>query len=126
MAKRRTMECKHFGCYNLTENKCGYCDEHLKEFEDKEKERRKKLYNTSGKDNIFNKFYWSKKWKDKRNYILFRDNYLCQDCLKNNKITEATDVHHIIKLRLAWDKRYDDDNLISLCNDCHKKRDRER
>ncbi|WP_394861437.1 HNH endonuclease [Clostridium perfringens] len=29
-------------------------------------------------------------------------------------------------MRLAWDKRYDPDNCISLCSECHKKIDYEK
>lgn len=122
MAKRRTMECKHFGCFKLTDSASGYCEEHKEEAEEKEKERRKRIIKYS--NDKFNQFYWTKAWKDKREYILCRDNYLCQDCLKNKKITIATEVHHIIKLRLAWSKRLDNNNLISLCHECHRKRDR--
>lgn len=124
MANRRLIECKHRGCYKLTRNECAYCDDHIEEFEKKEKERRKNFNSYYNKDNKYNKFYWTQKWKKLREYILARDNYLCQDCLKNKVISEATEVHHIEKLRKAWDKRYDPDNLISLCGECHRIRDR--
>lgn len=126
MSNRRMMECKSKNCYELTRNESGYCDLHSEEFETKEKERRKRFVERYNKENKYNKFYWSQKWKRLREYVLCRDNYLCQDCLKNNEITEATDVHHIEKIRLAWDKRYDPDNCISLCSECHKKRDYEK
>ncbi|MBS6503890.1 MAG: HNH endonuclease [Clostridium sp.] len=124
MANRRLIECKHRGCYKLTRNECAYCDEHIEEFEKKEKERRKNFNSYYNKENKYNKFYWTQKWKKLREYILARDNYLCQDCLDNKVVTEATEVHHIEKLRRAWEKRYDPDNLISLCEKCHKTRDR--
>lgn len=125
MAQRRLMECKHIGCFNLTRNKSGYCDEHSSEYEAKEKERRKRFNSYYNKDNKYNAFYNTKAWREKRSYILSRDDYLCQECLKNNKYSEATDVHHIQRLRDAWDKRLDNDNLISLCIECHKKADTE-
>ncbi len=124
MATRRTIECKKNGCNNLTQNACAYCDEHIGIFEAKEKARRQIFNSYYNKDNKYNKFYWTQKWRDLRTYILCRDNHLCQDCLKEKKITEANEVHHIEKIRKAWDKRYDEDNLISLCGDCHKIRDR--
>ena len=125
MAQRRLMECKHRGCYNLTRNQLGYCDEHIEEAERKEKERRKSFNDRYNKNNKYNQFYWTKAWKELRQYVLVRDDYLCQDCLKNKKITEATDVHHIKKLRKAWELRLDPNNCISLCGTCHKIRDRE-
>lgn len=124
MANRRLIECKYRGCYKLTRNESAYCDEHIEEFEKKERERRKNFNSYYNKDNKYNKFYWTQKWKKLREYVLARDNYLCQDCLNNKVIIEATEVHHIEKIRKAWDKRYDADNCISLCGECHRIRDR--
>lgn len=129
MAKRRTCECKHFGCYKLTDNKNGYCDEHQNEYYEKQAKAKKNWIERTGYKykknyalNKYEKFYSSKQWQEMRAYILARDNYLCQDCLKNNKIVNARQVHHIDFLTHNWDKRLDEDNLVSLCNDCHKKR----
>lgn len=65
--------------------------------------------------------YKNKKWKNKREIILKRDGYLCQECKKFGKRTEATTVHHIIHVEdnplLAWK----DDNLQSVCAKCHNK-----
>ncbi|MBR4316826.1 MAG: FAD-dependent thymidylate synthase [Alphaproteobacteria bacterium] len=46
-------------------------------------------------------------------------NYTCQDCGAKNKKLNA---HHIIPVEIDMTKAYDFNNLISLCNDCHKKR----
>lgn len=126
MAQRRLMECKHRGCYNLTRNKSGYCDEHKEEYEIKERERRNRFNSRYNKDNKYNKFYWTKAWKELRDYVLARDNFLCQECLKHNKITEATDVHHKKKIRENWGLRLDSDNCISLCRECHIEADRRK
>ena len=115
MANRRLTECRYKGCYSLTRNKNGYCDEHQEYFKQKENER--------FRNSAFNSFYWSKEWKKIRESALIRDNYLCQDCLKLGRITKATDVHHIIKLKIDYKKRNDIDNLVSLCKKCHKLRD---
>ena len=123
MAVRRLMECKNRRCINLTRNEFGYCDEHISEYETKEKQRRKKFIEIYNKKNKYNQFYGSIKWKKLRAYVLVRDNYLCQECLKKDNLTEATDVHHIEKIRLSWDKRYDADNCISVCHECHRKLD---
>lgn len=49
---------------------------------------------------LFNteEFYQSIKWKKKRQAILRRDNYLCKECKKYGRITEAKEVHHIVHL----------------------------
>lgn len=124
MANRRLIECKHRGCYKLTRNECAYCDEHIGEFEKKEKERRRNFNSYYNKDNKYNKFYWTQKWRKLRGYVLCRDNYLCQDCLKKKIVRVATEVHHIKKIRIAWELRYDPDNCVSLCSECHRIRDR--
>lgn len=116
MADRRLIVCKYRGCNKLTRMQNGYCEEHQEYYKQKQSERFKR--------GRFNKFYWSKDWKKLRETALIRDNYLCQDCLKNEKITKATDVHHKIKIKDDYSKRNDIDNLISLCKDCHKKRDK--
>lgn len=51
---------------------------------------------------------------------------LCQDCLKEGKITPAEEVHHIIPLTVnnIHDPQItlNADNLIALCRECHRKR----
>lgn len=54
----------------------------------------------------------SKKWKVRRKQVLERDNYTCQEC--GNK---AWQVHHLTYKRI-FNERLND--LISLCEDCHK------
>lgn len=74
-------------------------------------------------------------WKEKRERILKRDNYICQDCLKVdfedvlksfegfwikdlNLSTPASEVHHTdySYLYTPLEENY----CISLCSDCHK------
>lgn len=71
-------------------------------------------------------FHNSKKWQDKREDIEFRDNYCCQVCVRglhnpNRQYeTEDTSVHHIIPLVEDYEKRLDDENLITLCSRHHE------
>ena len=64
-------------------------------------------------------FYTTQVWKNKRAEILRRDNHECQMCKALCRYKPATDVHHILNLRDNYVKRLDNDNLISLCHDCH-------
>lgn len=79
-------------------------------------------------------FYNSAAWKHKRIEILDRDFHECQDCKRrlreaclsgielsgdNKKIRRAEEVHHIKELREYPNLALDDDNLISLCIQCH-------
>ena len=64
-------------------------------------------------------FYKSKRWKEKREKILRRDEYLCRECKRYGKATPATTVHHILPLEQRPDLKLNSQNLISLCNECH-------
>ena len=68
-----------------------------------------------------NKFYSSKAWKDKREEIKSLDKGLCQRCLIKFGIitTEHLEIHHIEPLTKYWEKRLQNDNLITLCKQCH-------
>ena len=72
------------------------------------------------------KFRWTKAWKDKREHIKERDKYLCQVCLRNLYNTQQQynmnhlEVHHIIPIAEDYNKRLDDDNLITLCRYHHE------
>ena len=72
------------------------------------------------------KFYKSTAWKHKRSAILRRDNYQCQDCKRYGRMREAVTVHHIMHLDEYPMFALRDDNLISLCAECHNKRHPEK
>lgn len=71
------------------------------------------------------KFRGSKLWKKKREEIRSRD-YFCRLCIRDKTITKdslRTDelsVHHIIPLNEDFDRRLDEDNLITLCSRHHE------
>lgn len=67
------------------------------------------------------KFYKSKKWKKKRQSILKRDEYLCRECKRYGKTTQATTVHHVLPLEQRPELKLNSANLISLCDTCHNK-----
>ena len=56
------------------------------------------------------KYYQSKAWKKLR-YTYLIHNPLCENCLKNGIIKPARDIHH--------KQFFDENNLMSLCKDCH-------
>ncbi len=57
-------------------------------------------------------------YKQLRTKVLKRDNYTCQMCSKKGKRIRLN-VHHIIKWSTAASLRYDPDNSITLCKQCH-------
>ena len=54
-----------------------------------------------------------------------RDRMCCRMCLKAGQIEyRGLSVHHIIPLAVDFDKRLDDDNLITLCRFHHERAER--
>lgn len=66
-------------------------------------------------------FYNSREWIRCRDLVLKRDGYLCQECLKHQRLTPATIVHHIIHYRDDPTKALEMNNLVSVCAECHNK-----
>lgn len=95
---------------------CSYCHSiHEKSYQCEKKPKPRKRFNDK------ESFRWSNEWKKKRNTIRDRDNHLCRWCLVNGRITyKDLSVHHIVALESDYDKRLDDDNLITLCDRCHE------
>ena len=58
----------------------------------------------------------SAQYKDIRNKTLKRDNFKCVVCRSNKRIV----AHHLDGFDKHKDKRFDLDNLVTLCGDCHK------
>lgn len=66
-------------------------------------------------------FYKSRVWQQLREEILKRDNYLCQRCLQQGKVTPADAVHHIKSIETHPELALDPNNLIGSCHSCHNK-----
>ncbi|MEC0405738.1 HNH endonuclease [Bacillus velezensis] len=106
--------CNALHCNELTREK--YCDKHKTQQQEETKH-----YNKHSRNKTITSFYKSTDWKRTRQLALLRDNYTCQRCLKESKITRADMVHHSVEVREDWSKRLELSNLISLCNSCHNK-----
>ena len=76
-----------------------------------------KRYRTDDKEQ---RFYSDPDWIRKREKIKYTDNGYCLLCLNNNGHRTMDTVHHIVELKEDWNKRFDDNNLISLCESCHQ------
>ena len=65
-------------------------------------------------------------WQKKREEIKKRDLYLCQICIRelydtvNKYNTKDLSVHHNIPINEDYNKRLDNNNLITLCDYHHK------
>jgi hypothetical protein len=65
-------------------------------------------------------FYSSSSWKNKRFEIMKKDNFKCKVCnFIPAKSHGKLNVHHIIRLSKDWNLRLNNDNLITLCVECH-------
>lgn len=71
-------------------------------------------------------FRRTKKWTNKSIEIKKRDNYLCQVCIRKMYDTGSMlnytnlSVHHAVPVNTDWDKRLDNDNLLTVCAVHHK------
>ena len=76
------------------------------------------------------KFRNTKAWARKSAEVRQRDRHLCQLCLRNLYDTidwlnyKTVEVHHIIGINEDYNRRLDNDNLISLCSYHHKMADK--
>lgn len=84
-------------------------------------------------DRRIKSFRSSKAWMDARALVLDRDYHLCRLCFdgfygdyrKSYGAKIPLEVHHIEPLSVAFDKRIDLDNLITLCPVHHRMSDRD-
>ncbi|SIS88487.1 HNH endonuclease [Belliella pelovolcani] len=83
-------------------------------------QQEKKKYNNKGWG-FDTDFYRKKDWlKLRKKYI--DENPLCELHLLYNLIESASIVDHIVSRRITQDYELDEDNLQSLCYDCHQKK----
>lgn len=97
--------CASPGCSNLVEHGEIYCSKH----------KSNKLRSYTGA--------YKGAWQSLRTMYLKR-NPLCEECKRKGIITVATEVDHIIPIKLRPDLRLEWTNLQSLCKSCHSKKTR--
>ncbi len=51
-----------------------------------------------------------------------RNNPLCAHCMRDGRITAATQTDHVIPIKQAPERRMDPTNWQSLCGPCHSKK----
>ncbi len=111
MPQRIERPCRAYLCPNTTGNQNGYCEEHQALARQREADRRESAYRRG----------YDKRWERFR-AVYLRKYPLCADCLKAGRLISATEVHHIQKLAKHPEMKYDEDNLMALCHQCHSKR----
>ena len=101
--------CKYCGRIHDSKHNCG------------KKPIRKKIKYTKA-----DYFRRTQAWTNKAIEIKRRDNYLCQICIRRLYNTlqqyncDKLSVHHAVPIKADWDKRLDDDNLITVCSMHHE------
>ena len=97
--------CRYPGCPKLTDGR--YCAEHQKAVD--------RRYNRYERDPESRNRYGSEWRKVRDRYIM--EHPLCEECLKQGRLTPASECHHV---RPLFDGGTSDfDNLMSLCKNCH-------
>lgn len=76
--------------------------------------------------NIYKNVYNTSQWRKLREaYIM--EHPLCERCLEENKISPATEVHHVVPISKAQSELqmkelgFNPTNLQALCEKCHDK-----
>ena len=116
MPKRAKKPCAYPGCSKLVSGQT-YCEKHQVKVE----KQRQKRYDKFQRDKRAAKFYSSARWQKLRDRKLKHDP-LCKYCEAKGIVTPASEVDHIVPIEVDWSKRFDWDNLQSLCHSCHMKK----
>lgn len=100
---------------------CKYCGKiHDSKFDCGKRPKYKK------RGGLADQFHRSNRWTETAKKIKQRDCYLCQACLHNldgqgaRYTMDGLEVHHIEPVAEAWERRFDWDNLITLCRTHHE------
>lgn len=95
---------------------CKYCGRiHDSQYDCGKKPQQKK------KRTYIDSFRSSRRWREKREQIRQRDKNLCQICIRNLYDTDRQynyddlSVHHALPIEADYDRRLDDDNLLTVC-----------
>lgn len=87
-----------------------------------ERKPKSTFHNTTETRELRAKAYRSTKWQKLR-LVHLKNEPLCQECLRNGRITAAEQVHHkksfIQNGEINWNLFLDEDNLESICSACH-------
>ena len=107
MPRRPKTPCRYPGCPELVDGR--YCEKHQKIMDAR--------YEKHDRSPATKKRY-GRGWKRIRDrYIAAHP--LCEQCIKEGRITVATEVHH--KLPLSRGGTHDVRNLMALCTPCHSR-----
>ena len=107
MPKKPKRPCAYPGCPNLSDET--YCEQH--------RAQARRSYDKYSRSPDVNKIY-GRRWRKIRE-LYIQAHPLCENCLKENKLVPAKEVHHIIPVNRGGSHSFD--NLMALCHSCHEK-----
>lgn len=96
--------CRSPGCPMLVTGR--YCEKHAREAERQRGSSAERGY--------------GRRWRRFRRWYLTQ-HPLCVQCEAEGRLTEATEVHHVIAVRVDASLQYEESNLQSLCHACHSR-----
>ena len=105
--------CNYPGCASIIQGKGGYCTYHKENYEKAVKMKYEKR-NPKGY------FYNTARWRKLRNLYAAK-HPLCEECLKKELLVSVKVVDHIVEIKDGG-KELDQNNLQSLCSECHNRK----
>lgn len=108
-------KCNKVNCFNLISFTESYCEKHLDEKNNYDKQRYKN-------DKEVRDVYNNKIWRNLRRNVLMRDDYCCRYHLAKGYIVKGNIVDHYIPVRDAYEDRYNESNLITSCSACNTRK----
>ena len=87
--------------------KGGYCDKHQDERTGWKRSKRSQHAGLTGRP-----------WRRLREEVLARDDYVCQECARQGRLTPANEVDHIVNIASGGTDSMA--NLEAICTPCHK------
>ena len=111
MPRKAKRPCQVFSCRKFAVDGETYCEEHLKK-ENRNYDKFSRGYKSGER--------YDARWNRVRKVYL-SGHPLCEECLKENKITRGTIVHHIVPVSENENLKYDLENLETVCASCHQK-----
>lgn len=112
--------CNFNGCHRIIPGNEKYCDEHKKIVKEISSENHKH-YKSRRTDKKEQAFYNSKEWIIARDRTKRKFKGLClYNYYVLNQIRYVDYVHHIVEIKEDWDKRLEEENLITCSDGIHK------
>ena len=111
MPYKPSRPCRYQGCPNLTDHPRGYCSLHLSGKYREEDSKRPPSHERG----------YDRHWRKER-WAYLTENPLCVECLKEERVTPATIVDHIIPPKGNQELFWDRSNWQSLCKPHHDRK----